>query len=83
METNKIESLEDRQILFAVLAIEEGAKKLGITPSEMCERIEKQDLLRSRLIAHYDLLHTQSLSYVGDDIVETLLNYEKRMIINE
>lgn len=79
METNKIESLEDRQILFAVLAIEEGAKKLGITPSEMCERIEKQDLLRSRLIANYDLLHTQSLSYVGDDIVETLLNYEKRM----
>ena len=79
METNKIESLEDRQILFAVLAIEEGAKKLGITPSEMCELIEKQDLLRSRLIANYDLLHTQSLSYVGDDIVETLLNYEKRM----
>lgn len=83
METKKIELLEDRQILFAVIAIEEGAKKLGISPSEMCERIEKQDLLRSRLIAHYDLLHTQSQKYVGDDIAETLLNYEKITSDNE
>ena len=65
------------RIHFATMAVESGARKLGITPVEMFCRLERQDLIRCRLFRHYDLLHTQSLDWVADDIVETLLNWEK------
>lgn len=65
-----------RKIHFAVMAIESGAKKLNISGREMEARLQKQDLIRRRLIGHYELLHTQNLDYVADDIAETLLNWE-------
>ena len=65
-----------RKIHFAVMAIESGAAKLNISGSEMEERLKKQDLIHQRLIGQYDMLHTQSLEYVTDDITETLQNWE-------
>lgn len=65
-----------RKIHFAVMAIESGAKKLNISGREMEQRLQKQGLIKRRLIRHYDLLHTQSLEYVADDIAETLINWE-------
>lgn len=70
------ESENYRKIHFAVMAIESGAKKLGVSAPEMVCRLEKVGLIHNRLIRHYDILHTQSLEYVADDIVETLLNRE-------
>ncbi|MBQ9466505.1 MAG: DUF3791 domain-containing protein [Muribaculaceae bacterium] len=58
------------------MAIESGAKRLGISPAEMYRRLKRQDLIHKRLMRHYDLLHTQSLDYVAQDIAETLLNWE-------
>jgi len=65
------------RIHFVMMAMESGAHKLGITPQEMLRRLEKQDLIRRRLLRHYDILHTQSLDYVANDIVDTLQNWEK------
>ena len=65
-----------RKIHFAVMAIESGAKKLNISGQEMERRLQEQDLIRQRLIGQYELLHTQSLDYVADDIAETLINWE-------
>lgn len=65
-----------RKIHFAVMAIESGAEKLNISGKEMEDRLQKQDLIRQRLIDQYEMLHTQSLDYVADDISETLLNWE-------
>ncbi|MCQ2128012.1 MAG: DUF3791 domain-containing protein [Bacteroidaceae bacterium] len=65
-----------RKIHFAVMAIESGAAKLNISGREMEQRLQKQDLIRRRLIGQYELLHTQSLEYVADDIAETLINWE-------
>lgn len=65
-----------RQIHFAVMAIESGAKKMNITGQEMEYRLRKQNLIRKRLFDQYELLHTQSLEYVTSDIVETLNNWE-------
>ena len=62
---------------FAVMAIESGARKLGISGKEMHDRLQKQGLIHNRLFKFYDLLHTQSLDYVADDISETLVNWEK------
>lgn len=42
----------------------------------MEDRLLKQDLIHQRLFGQYELLHTQSLDYVADDIAETLLNWE-------
>ena len=65
-----------RRIHFAVMAIESGARKLGISGKEMHDRLSKQDLIQNRLIKRYEELHTQSLDWVADDISETLLNWE-------
>lgn len=65
-----------RRIHFAVMAIEAGARKLGISGREMQERLLKQGLIRERLFKRYEELHTQSLDWVADDICETLLNWE-------
>ena len=65
-----------RRIYFAVMAIESGARKLGISGKEMYDRLSKQGLLHNRLIKRYEELHTQSLDWVADDISETLLNWE-------
>ena len=66
-----------RKIDFAVMAIESGAKKLNISGQEMERRLKEQDLIHQRLIGQYELLHTQSLDYVADDIAETLINWER------
>lgn len=68
-----------RRIHFAVMAIESGARKLGISSKEMHDRLRKQGLIRNRLFKRYDTLHTQSLDWVADDISETLLNWEARL----
>lgn len=65
-----------RRIHFAVMAIESGARKLGISGKEMHDRLSKQGLIHNRLIKRYEELHTQSLDWVADDISETLLNWE-------
>lgn len=65
-----------RRIHFAVMVIESGARKLGISSKEMHDRLRKQGLIRNRLFKRYDTLHTQSLDWVADDISETLLNWE-------
>ena len=68
-----------RRIHFAVMAIESGARKLGISGKEMHDRLSKQDLIQNRLIKRYEELHTQSLDWVADDISETLLNWEAEL----
>ena len=68
-----------RKIHFAVMAIENGAKKLGIPAQQMVVRLNGVGLIHNRLMRHYDMLHTQSLDYITDDIVETLKNREARL----
>lgn len=65
-----------RRIHFAVMAIESGARKLGISGKEMHDRLHKQGLIHNRLFNRYEDLHTQSLEWVADDISETLINWE-------
>lgn len=76
--TDSMESDDEyRKIHFAVMAIESGAKKLNISGDEMEKRLENLNLIHKRLIGQYEMLHTQSIDYVADDIAETLLNWEK------
>ena len=80
IQKNRMSTIDNesyRKIHFAVMAIESGAKKLNISGQEMERRLQEQDLIRQRLIGQYELLHTQSLDYVADDIAETLINWER------
>ena len=65
-----------RRVHFAVMAIENGAKNLGISGKDMHDRLQKQGLIHNRLFKRYEELHTQSLQWVAEDICETLLNWE-------
>ena len=67
---------ESDVLQYCIIAIETAARKMGIAPSELIERLEKQGLIDSHLIGYYDTLHTQSAEYIADDIIETLYNYE-------
>lgn len=74
---NKNDDQTYRRIHFAVMAIACGARKLGISDKEMHDRLKRQGLIHQRLLGRYEDLHTQSLDWVGDDICETLMNWEK------
>ena len=66
-----------RRIHFAVMAIEGSAKRLNVPGDVMFNRLKELDIIHSRLLKHYELLHTQSLGWVIDDTIETLENWEK------
>lgn len=65
-----------RHIHFAVMAIENAAKKMKVPSWEMYRRLKAQNLIHNRLLPYYDVLHTQGIDWVADDTVETLLNWE-------
>lgn len=66
-----------RKLHFAVMVIEATAKKQKVTGEVMYQRLKAQDLIRQRLLRHYEALHTQSLNWVVEDTIETLNNWEK------
>ena len=53
--------LESEKIHFAVMAIEAGAREMGISPMEMRRRLEKMNLIKRLLLDNYEVMHTQSL----------------------
>lgn len=77
MDKVNIQTDSYRKVHFAVMAIEGSAEKQQVSGQEMYRRLKRQDLIHRRLFRHYELLHTQSLEWVVDDTIETLLNWEK------
>ena len=80
--------MEDRELLqkiapelerlaFTVLAIEASANKMGISPSEMRQQLDKVGLIKSLIQDCYDTLHTESRDAVANDVVEALKNWER------
>ena len=64
------------QLHFAVLAIEAAAKKMNISPSEMQQRLNAQNLIESYIVKYYEVFHTMSLEHVAEDTIEALLKWE-------
>ena len=64
------------KIHLAIMAIDTASRKINVPKTELYDRLNKQNLVHNRLIGMYDVLHTQSLDFVADDIIETLHNYE-------
>ena len=70
------EQWTEEQLHFAVLAIEAAAKKMNVSPSEMQQRLNAQNLIESYIVKYYDVFHTMSLEHVAEDTIEALLKWE-------
>ena len=73
--------IEYDKIHLAIMAIDKASRKINIPKAELYDRLNKQNLVHDRLIGMYDVLHTQSLDFVADDIIETLHNYETEGVL--
>lgn len=74
------QDLDYRKTHLAVAAIENAAIKLGVNSSDLFSRLQKYDIVKSGLFAFYEELHTQSLDWVSDFIIESLQNREAQNI---
>ena len=61
-----------RQTQFATLAIGATAQRMGITPTELHNRLKHHGLVRRLLLDCYDTLHTESIDGVVWNVQEAL-----------
>lgn len=66
------------QTQFITLAIGATAQQMGITATELFNRLKHQGLVRRLLIDCYDTLHTESIDGVAWNVQEALKNWEEK-----
>lgn len=65
------------QTQFVTLAIGATAQRMGITDTELFNRLKSHGLVRRLLFDCYDTLHTESIEGVVWNLQEALKNWEK------
>lgn len=66
------------QVQFATLAIGATAQRMGITTTELFNRLKRHDLVRRLLFDCYDTLHAESIDGVAWNVQEALKNWEAK-----
>ena len=66
------------QAQFTALAIGATAKDMGITATELYNRLKRVGLIKRLLIDCYDVLHTESINGVIWNVKEALKNWEAK-----
>ena len=67
-----------RELEFAVFCIENVAARLGVDAERVYQAFtQKSDILNGYIVPEYEILHTQSLDYIVEDIVNDLLDVMK------
>ena len=69
-----------RKTQFATLAIGATAKQMGITATELHNRLKRYGLVRRLLFDCYDTLHAESIDGVVWNVQEALKNWEQRKL---
>lgn len=69
---------EELKTIFAASCVEAAANAIGCTAKEMYDRMKRVDLIRRYIWECYDTLHTQSREYVTEDVLQALVNWEKK-----
>ena len=69
-----------RKTQFATLAILATAKQMGITATELHNRLKRYGLVRRLLFDCYDTLHAESIDGVVWNVQEALKNWEQRKL---
>lgn len=76
---NFIPQTEDElKTTFAASCVESVAHTIGVSASEMYQRMQKVGLIENYIWRCYDTLHTQSREYVTADVLEALETWEKK-----
>ena len=65
------------QIQFVTLTIGATAQRMGITATELFNRLKRHDLVRRLLFDCYDTLHAESIDGVWN-VQEALKNWEAK-----
>ena len=66
------------QTQFITLAIGVTAQRMGITATELHNRLKRHGLVRRLLLDCYDTLHTESIDGVVWNIQEALKNWDEK-----
>ena len=66
------------QTQFATLAIGATAKSMGISATELFNRLKRYGLVRRLLLDCYDTLHTERIEGVVWNVQEALKNWEAK-----
>jgi len=66
------------QIQFVTLAIGATAKQMGISATELYNRLNRHNLVRRLLIDCYDTLHTESIEGVAWNVEQALRNWDAK-----
>ena len=67
-----------RKVQFATLAIGATAQRMGISATELHNRLKHYDLVRRLLFDCYDTLHAESIDGVVWNVQEALCNWEAK-----
>ena len=67
-----------QQTQFITLAIGVTAHRMGITATELHNRLKQHGLVRRLLIDFYDTLHAESIDGMVWNVQESLKNWEAR-----
>ena len=66
------------QIQFVTLAIGATAKQMGISATELYNRLNRHNLVKRLLIDCYDTLHTESIEGVAWNVEQALRNWDAK-----
>ena len=66
------------QIQFVTLAIGATAKQMGISATELYNRLNRHTLVRRLLIDCYDTLHAESIEGVAWNVEQALRNWDAK-----
>lgn len=78
-----VPSREELSLAFVVSCVESAAEKVGCTGEDMFRRMDQVRLIDDYLYPCYDVLHTESREAVTDDVLTTLLWWEKEKLKNQ
>ena len=67
-----------QQTQFATLAIGATAQHMGITATELFNRLKHHNLVRRLLFDCYDTLHAESIDGVAWNVQEALKNWDEK-----
>lgn len=78
VQTKKMATTTIQQSQFVTLAIGATAQRMGITATELYNRLKRHGLVRRLLMDCYDTLHAESIDGVVWNVQEALKNWEAR-----
>lgn len=61
------------ELEFAIFCIENVAAKLGVDAERVYQAFtQKSDILNGYIVPEYEILHTQSLDYIVEDLIDVM-----------